>query len=62
MHHDLVARIAASEGLDVRVPNVQSPFLSWWRHPLGFSFDLALAHERRHIAQAWRVYRQVAKA
>jgi len=55
MHQELVRRVASSRGLDVRRTKIQSPFVSWIRHALGFSFDLALAHERRHLCQAWRV-------
>jgi len=59
MHHGLAARVVASQGLDVRETKVQSPVFLWLRYPLGFSFDLALAHERRHLAQAWRVHRHL---
>jgi hypothetical protein len=37
---------------------IQSPFLPWVQYPLGFSFDLAIAHEQRHLWQAWMVRRQ----
>jgi hypothetical protein len=60
MHQQLVRRVLQSRGLDVMRTKVQSPFISWIRYPLGFSFDLALAHERRHLRQAWRVRRQLA--
>jgi len=56
MHHDLIGRVIASQCLDVRRTKVQSPFVSWLWYPLGFSFDFALAHERRHLCQAWRVH------
>lgn len=55
MHSQIARRVSASRGLDIRRLQVQSPFYSWLRYSLGFSFDLALAHERRHISQAWRV-------
>jgi hypothetical protein len=32
---------------------VRSPFVRGIRYPLAFSFDLTLAHERRHIWKAW---------
>ena len=60
MHHELAARVWASEGLDAGEVRVQSPFIAWIRYPLGLSFDLALAHERRHLWQAWQVRRQLA--
>jgi len=59
MHRELANRVAVSRGLDVRRTKVQSPFVSWIWYGLGFSFDLALAHERRHLDQAWRVRRQL---
>lgn len=59
MHREFVRRIERAQGLDVHRIKVQSPFAGWLRYPLGFSFDFALAHERRHLWQAWQVYRSV---
>lgn len=59
MHRELVCRVARSRGLDTKGTRVQSPFVPWLWYALGFSFDLALAHERRHLCQAWRVQRQL---
>jgi hypothetical protein len=59
MHQELAYRLARCRGLDVSRVRVQSPFVAWMRHALGFSFDLALAHERRHLIQAWYVRRQI---
>ena len=59
MHQEFARRVAGSHGLDVRRTRIQSPFVSWIWYPLGFSFDLALAHERRHLWQAWQVRRQL---
>jgi len=59
MHHELAARVSASRELDAVGIKVKSPFASWIRYPLGLSFDLALAHERRHLWQAWQVSRQL---
>jgi hypothetical protein len=59
MHQELVLRLARCRGLDVSRIKVQSPFVAWVRYTLGFSFDLALAHERRHLRQAWLVRRQL---
>jgi hypothetical protein len=52
MHRSVLGRIESSLGLDVMQTKAQSPFNSWVWYPLGFSFDLALAHERRHLWQA----------
>jgi hypothetical protein len=57
MHQEFVRRIERARGLDVDRIKVQSPFAGWLRYPLGFSFDFALAHERRHLWQARQVYR-----
>jgi hypothetical protein len=59
MHEEFANTVAAARGLDVRRTKVQSPFVSWIRYAVGFSFDLALAHERRHLAQARRISRQL---
>lgn len=59
MHQDLMRRVTSSPGLDARQTKVQSPSMSWISYSLGFSFDLVLAHERRHLGQAWRVRRQL---
>jgi hypothetical protein len=58
MHGELARRIERSQVLDVARIRVRSPFASWLTYPLGFSFDLALAHERRHMWQAWQVRKQ----
>jgi hypothetical protein len=59
MHREFARRVARSRGLDVKHTKVQSPFAAWVRYALGFSFDLVLAHERRHLSQAWLVRRQL---
>ena len=59
MHKEFAKRVARSRGLDVMHAKVQSPFASWIRYALGFSFDLVLAHERRHIYQVVRIRRQL---
>jgi DinB superfamily len=60
MHRELTRRIERSIDVDAGRARVQSPFVSWISYPLGFSFDLALAHERRHLWQAWQIRRQFA--
>ena len=59
MHREFARRVTASEGCDLQRIKVRAPFLSWIRHPLGMSFDLALAHERRHLWQALQVRNQL---
>jgi hypothetical protein len=58
MHRALTRSIGLSVGVDAGRARVQSPFVSWIWYPLGFSFDLALTHERRHVWQAWQVRQQ----
>jgi len=58
MHRQVAGRVSASQGVDAAAVKIDSPFVSRIRYPLGFSFDLALAHERRHLWQAWQVRRQ----
>lgn len=55
MHRELTRRAAASQCVDVCKIMVKSPLMPWFRYTLGFSLDLILAHERRHIRQAWNV-------
>ena len=55
IHQDFARLVASSRGLDVARVKIQSPFASSISYPLGFSFDLALAHERRHLWQARQV-------
>jgi hypothetical protein len=59
MHREFARRVSASRGRDAKRIKVRSPFLSWTRYPLGMSFDLALAHERRHLWQALQVRNQL---
>jgi hypothetical protein len=59
MHQEFVKRLESSQEVNTETTQVQSPFASWMWYPLGFSFDLALAHERRHLWQAWQVRQQL---
>lgn len=52
MHEEFAQRIERCRQVDVGQIKVQSPFASWMSYPLGFSFDLGAAHERRHLWQA----------
>jgi len=60
MHREFARRVSASQAYDTRRIKVRSPLLSFGRYPLGMSFDLALAHERRHLWQALQVRNQLA--
>jgi len=59
MHQEFMRAIDRSRSLDTQRTKMQSPFVTWIWYPLGFSFDLVLAHERRHLWQAWQVYRHL---
>ena len=37
---------------DIGGIEIRSPFASWMQYPLDYSFDLWIAHERRHLSQA----------
>lgn len=62
MHREVASRLEASRAVDASCLKVQSPFVGRVKYSLGFSFDLALAHERRHLWQAWQVRRVVQQA
>jgi hypothetical protein len=59
MHQQFSQRVLQCRGLNVMQITVQSPFVSWIHYALGFSFDLTLAHERRHLRQVWQVRQQL---
>lgn len=50
-----IDRLRQANGLDLARARVSSPVKRWLRIPLGSSFALMAAHERRHLAQARRV-------
>ncbi|OFW04261.1 MAG: hypothetical protein A3I61_09780 [Acidobacteria bacterium RIFCSPLOWO2_02_FULL_68_18] len=50
-----VDRLRQANGLDLARARVASPAASWLRIPLGSSFELMAAHERRHLVQARRL-------
>ncbi len=51
--HELVKqRAEILRERDIAKLNVASPFASWMKYNIAFSFDLLLAHERRHLWQA----------
>jgi hypothetical protein len=50
-----IDRLRQANGLDLARARVASPVARWLRIPLGSSFAMMAAHERRHLAQAQRV-------
>ena len=56
-HQGMARRAADAAVADVYHARVRFPPVEWLRHPLDFTLDLALAHERRHMRQAWAVRR-----
>jgi hypothetical protein len=55
MHSEVAHRLRSAEGVDLGAIKVKSPFVSWAKYSLGFSFLLFAAHERRHLWQAAKV-------
>jgi hypothetical protein len=51
-HELMKERAERMKDLDVSRVQVPSPFLNWIHYNVAYSFDLALAHERRHLWQA----------
>jgi hypothetical protein len=47
--------------LDLGKIKIASTVIKWLRFPLGMRFALIPAHDRRHLAQAWRVREQLPK-
>lgn len=52
---ELRTRIRAANGLDLARAKVTSPFVKALKMGLGPCFAFLLAHERRHLWQAWQV-------
>jgi hypothetical protein len=51
--HELAKeRAERLKDLEIQDLKIVSPFASWMKYNVAFSFDLLLAHERRHIWQA----------
>ncbi|MFN0104811.1 MAG: DinB family protein [Bryobacteraceae bacterium] len=59
MHAGLAYRLDSSGTLDLQRTKITIPTLPAVRCSLGFACDLSLSHERRHLAQAWRIRRQI---
>ena len=52
---ELAERVRQADGLDLGSNRVVSPVTPLLRMPLGAYFAFVMAHERRHLWQAWRV-------
>jgi hypothetical protein len=50
-----VQQIERADGLDLRRVKVPTPIVRLLKMSLGSTLAQAAAHERRHLAQAWRV-------
>jgi hypothetical protein len=57
-----VDRLRQANGLDLARARVASPVWGWLPMPLGSAFALLIAHERRHLAQAHRVWQAQARS
>lgn len=55
VQEQLQQRLERANGLDLARSRVVSPLARLLRFRLGFTFAFLLAHERRHLWQAWRV-------
>lgn len=55
LQDDLIARLHAADGLDLRRIKAPSAAFSLLRLSLGAWFESTVAHEKRHLAQARRV-------
>lgn len=55
LQNDLIKRLHAADGLDLRRVKAPSAAYAWLRLPIGVWFESTAAHEERHLAQARRV-------
>jgi hypothetical protein len=62
LQHDLARALVEADGLDLSRVKVENPVTRWFRLSLGQEFALTMAHERRHVWQAWRVRERLAAA
>ena len=54
-HAKVLDRARRAVTMDLGAIRVQSPFAKQVKYPIGYSFDLFAAHERRHMWQARRL-------
>ena len=55
LQHELTRILSEADGIDLVRTKVENPVTPWFRLSLGQEFALTMAHERRHLWQAWRV-------
>jgi hypothetical protein len=53
--NDLIEKIRACDGMDLKAKVITSPFLKLVTYRLDDAFEILLEHEKRHIRQARRV-------
>ncbi len=61
LQHDLTRVVNEADGIDLARTKVDNPVTPWFRLSLGQEFALTMAHERRHVWQAWRVRERMLK-
>ncbi|MGH9146564.1 MAG: DinB family protein [Vicinamibacterales bacterium] len=55
LQQELTRILSEADGIDLARTKVDNPVMPWFRLSLGQEFALTMAHERRHVWQAWRV-------
>lgn len=55
LQQELARVLSEADGIDLARTKVDNPVIPWFRLSLGQEFALTMAHERRHVWQAWRV-------
>lgn len=55
LQEEMIARVEAAEGLDLSRIRLSSPILRSFKMSLAEWFAFLVAHERRHLWQAWNV-------
>jgi len=60
--HDMLAFLRESADLDLAHVRFPNPFVRGVRFSLATGFHVTVAHERRHLSQAWRVRRAAEQA
>jgi hypothetical protein len=55
LQQDFARALVEADGIDLSRVKVDNPVTRWFRLSLGQEFALTMAHERRHVWQAWRV-------
>jgi hypothetical protein len=55
LQHEFERVLREADGIDLSRTKVDNPVTPWFRLSLGQELALTMAHERRHLWQAWRV-------